>query len=178
MKFKDVSRPCARCITLTTLCFSAQAQEGEEYEYFDYAEQPKNCSVSESITGGWVSYSLGGGAGSVLTYHCNEGSYPFPVSERECAEDGEWSTMRLANGRMVFQATCKGEGEIPVRSTQVVKFLLLLFNYSSVSQYSPWKTRDSRCFCSHPAPGSKTVDCLTGSLEEAKTWTACGSMRT
>ncbi|XP_023689289.2 complement factor B [Paramormyrops kingsleyae] len=84
-----------------------QAQEGEEYEYFDYVEQPKNCSVSESIAGGWVSYSLGGAAGSVLTYHCNEGSYPFPVSERECAEDGEWSTMRLANGRMASQATCK-----------------------------------------------------------------------
>ncbi|KAG7470817.1 hypothetical protein MATL_G00117700 [Megalops atlanticus] len=81
-------------------------EESEDYDY-DYAYLPKNCSVSESIAGGWVSYSEGGAAGSTLTYHCEEGHYPFPVSQRVCSTEGEWSTMRLANGRTVAQATCK-----------------------------------------------------------------------
>lgn len=46
--------------------------------------------------------------GSVLTYHCRPGQHPFPVSQRICGSDGEWSTMRLANGRPVSLATCKG----------------------------------------------------------------------
>ena len=50
----------------------------------------------------------GGLVGSVLTYHCGLGKYPFPVSSRLCGANGEWSLMRLANGRPVSQATCKG----------------------------------------------------------------------
>lgn len=50
----------------------------------------------------------GGLEGSVLTYHCGPGQYPFPVSYRLCGADGEWSLMRIANGRPVSRATCKG----------------------------------------------------------------------
>lgn len=50
----------------------------------------------------------GGLEGSVLRYHCGPGKYPFPVSQRHCAADGEWSAMRVANGRPVSVATCKG----------------------------------------------------------------------
>ncbi|KAG7223070.1 hypothetical protein INR49_015829, partial [Caranx melampygus] len=49
----------------------------------------------------------GGLEGSVLTFHCGLGKYPYPVSDRLCGHDGEWSPMRLANGRLVSQATCK-----------------------------------------------------------------------
>lgn len=44
----------------------------------------------------------------MLTYHCGPGQYPYPVSYRLCSADGEWSPMRLANGRQVSRATCKG----------------------------------------------------------------------
>ncbi|KPP68598.1 complement factor B/C2-B precursor-like, partial [Scleropages formosus] len=83
-----------------------QAQENA-YEGSDYYEQQQNCSAEETIARGSVSYSLGGAPGSVLTYHCGTGYYPFPVSQRVCDTDGEWATMRLASGRRVTQATCK-----------------------------------------------------------------------
>ncbi|KAI3354557.1 hypothetical protein L3Q82_019056 [Scortum barcoo] len=78
-----------------------------DYEYGAYEDSQLNCSTTESIKGGHVTYSQGGLQGSVLTYHCDPGKYPFPVSYRLCSADGEWSTMRLANGRQVPQATCK-----------------------------------------------------------------------
>uniref|UniRef100_A0A9J7ZAK6 C3/C5 convertase n=1 Tax=Cyprinus carpio carpio TaxID=630221 RepID=A0A9J7ZAK6_CYPCA len=69
---------------------------------------PKNCTTSESITGGTVEYSNGGGLeGSVLTYHCKAGHYPFPATQRVCDRDGEWSAMRLLNGQKILKAVCK-----------------------------------------------------------------------
>ncbi|XP_035536463.1 complement C2 [Morone saxatilis] len=84
----------------------------KDYEYNDEDEtyddpQPLNCSTTESIKGGHVTYSRGGLEGSVLTYHCSLGKYPSPVSFRLCGDDGEWSAMRLSNGRPVSRATCK-----------------------------------------------------------------------
>uniref|UniRef100_A0A673BHI3 C3/C5 convertase n=1 Tax=Sphaeramia orbicularis TaxID=375764 RepID=A0A673BHI3_9TELE len=82
----------------------------EEYDYGDETyddPQPLNCSTTESIRGGHVSYSQGGLEGSVLTYHCRPGQYPFPVSLRVCDAHGEWSPMRLTSGRLVTRATCK-----------------------------------------------------------------------
>ncbi|XP_023869870.1 complement C2 [Salvelinus sp. IW2-2015] len=80
--------------------------QGEDYgDYED--EQPQNCSIAEKIGDGNVSYSQAGTEGSVLTYHCKAGHYPYPVSQRVCSADGEWSTMRLANGRRVSRASCK-----------------------------------------------------------------------
>ncbi|KAF7219489.1 complement factor B [Nothobranchius furzeri] len=82
----------------------------QEYD-FEYEmlqdPQPLNCSVSESIKGGHVTYSQGGLEGSVLTYHCGSGMYPFPVISRTCNAEGEWTSMRLASGKRVSQATCK-----------------------------------------------------------------------
>ncbi|XP_071351960.1 complement C2 [Trachinotus anak] len=83
-------------------------EEEYNYDYETYDEpQPLNCSTTESIKGGHVTYSQGGLEGSVLTYHCGPGKYPFPVSHRLCGADGEWSLMRLTNRRLVSRATCK-----------------------------------------------------------------------
>ncbi|KAM9318633.1 LOW QUALITY PROTEIN: complement factor B [Pholidichthys leucotaenia] len=91
------------------LFFSIQQvflQEAENvYEYEN--GEPLNCSVTESIKGGYVTYSQGGLEGSVLTYHCGPGKYAFPVSKRLCDAYGEWSAIRLADGRPVSRATCK-----------------------------------------------------------------------
>uniref|UniRef100_A0A8C1LW59 C3/C5 convertase n=1 Tax=Cyprinus carpio TaxID=7962 RepID=A0A8C1LW59_CYPCA len=81
-------------------------QSQYDYEYED--NLPKNCTTSESITGGTVEYSNGGGLeGSVLTYHCKAGHYPFPATQRVCDRDGEWSAMRLLNGQKILKAVCK-----------------------------------------------------------------------
>ncbi|XP_056139071.1 complement C2 [Lampris incognitus] len=78
----------------------------EEYDY-NYEYEPLNCSTTETIRGGSVTYSQEGLEGSVLTYHCGPGRYPFPVRHRQCGADGEWSPMRSATGRPSTQASCK-----------------------------------------------------------------------
>ncbi|KAF3693051.1 Complement factor B [Channa argus] len=91
---------------LSVLTLSLQ----KEYDYGDETyedSQTLNCSTSETIKDGHVTYSQGGLQGSVLTYHCGPGQYPFPVSYRLCDEDGDWSPMRFANGRLASQAKCK-----------------------------------------------------------------------
>ncbi|GLD65644.1 complement C2-like protein [Lates japonicus] len=93
---------------ISVLEVSLQEDEYDYGEYETYEEpRPLNCSTAESIKGGHVTYSQGGLEGSVLTYHCGPGKYPFPVSYRVCGADGEWSVMRLANGRPTSHATCK-----------------------------------------------------------------------
>uniref|UniRef100_A0AAR2JLN0 C3/C5 convertase n=1 Tax=Pygocentrus nattereri TaxID=42514 RepID=A0AAR2JLN0_PYGNA len=79
----------------------------EEFDYGDYEEPHKNCSEAEVIKGGSVSYSRGGLEGSVLTYHCKAGHYPYPVNSRVCNSEGDWSVMVLPNGKIVSTATCK-----------------------------------------------------------------------
>ncbi|CAJ1066154.1 complement C2 [Xyrichtys novacula] len=81
--------------------------QGSEYDYEIYEDlEPLNCSTTESIKGGNVTYSQSGLEDSVLTYHCSPGQYPYPVSTRTCS-DGEWSPMRLPSGRAVSRASCK-----------------------------------------------------------------------
>ncbi|KAL1260174.1 hypothetical protein QQF64_008001 [Cirrhinus molitorella] len=79
----------------------------ETSDYGDYEEPQKNCSVKLSILGGSVSYSNEGLEGSVLTYHCGAGHYPFPAEKRVCDKDGEWSAMSLPNGKGIRNAVCK-----------------------------------------------------------------------
>ncbi|XP_046891488.1 complement factor B [Hypomesus transpacificus] len=92
-------------LSLQLVCMQETYDEGE-YEY-NHMEYPQNCSISEVIKGGRVSYTQAGVPGSWLTYHCEQGQYPSPVSYRLCGMDGEWSSMRLASGRKVSQASCK-----------------------------------------------------------------------
>nr|BAA34707.1 complement factor B/C2B [Cyprinus carpio] len=79
----------------------------ETNDYGDYEETQKNCTLEVSIKGGSVSYSNKGLEGSVLTYHCKAGHYPFPATQRVCDRDGEWSAMRLLNGQKILKAVCK-----------------------------------------------------------------------
>ncbi|XP_041918675.1 complement C2 [Alosa sapidissima] len=70
-------------------------------------EEERNCSLSETISKGQVSYSKGGMKGSVLTYTCPDSYAPYPVSQRMCGPDGKWTPMRQPSGRPVSRATCK-----------------------------------------------------------------------
>ncbi|XP_040027987.2 complement C2 [Gasterosteus aculeatus] len=94
---------------LWILLFASEAAL-QEYDYGDETYEdprPLNCSTTESIKGGHVTYSQGGLEGSVLTYHCGVGRYPFPVSQRLCGADGDWSLVRFTDGRRVHRVTCK-----------------------------------------------------------------------
>uniref|UniRef100_A0A3Q3F848 C3/C5 convertase n=1 Tax=Labrus bergylta TaxID=56723 RepID=A0A3Q3F848_9LABR len=87
--------------TTLTVCAPVFLQESE-YDYGTYKDlQPLNCSTTESIKGGHVTYSQC----AVLSLRL--GRYPSPVSYRTCSADGEWSSMRLPSGREVSRATCK-----------------------------------------------------------------------
>ncbi|XP_056120603.1 complement factor B [Rhinichthys klamathensis goyatoka] len=79
----------------------------ETSDYGDYEETQKNCSLEVSIKGGSVAYSNEGLEGSMLTYHCKAGHYPFPATQRVCERDGQWSAMRLPNGKRTLSAVCK-----------------------------------------------------------------------
>ncbi|CAM4558034.1 unnamed protein product [Leuciscus chuanchicus] len=79
----------------------------ETSDYGDYEEPQKNCSLEVSIKGGSVVYSNEGLEGSVMTYHCKAAHYPFPVTQRVCDRDGQWSAMRLPNGKITLNAVCK-----------------------------------------------------------------------
>ncbi|XP_030634669.1 complement factor B isoform X2 [Chanos chanos] len=83
-----------------------QEKEGD-YDYGDYEVEVKNCSMSEVIEGGNVSYSNLGFEGSMLTYHCQAGYYPYPVSQKICNSEGQWSAMGLPFGKPVTKAKCK-----------------------------------------------------------------------
>ncbi|KAM7413560.1 hypothetical protein PAMA_020775 [Pampus argenteus] len=89
------------------VCAPVSLQEDDYYDYTYQDSLPQNCSTTETIKGGHVTYSQEGLEGSVLTYDCGPGRYSFPVSYRLCGADGEWSPMRLSTGRLVSQATCK-----------------------------------------------------------------------
>uniref|UniRef100_A0A8C1UN68 C3/C5 convertase n=1 Tax=Cyprinus carpio TaxID=7962 RepID=A0A8C1UN68_CYPCA len=93
--------PCCVAARLSH-CFSQKTND-----YGDYEETQKNCTLEVSIKGGSVSFSNKGLEGSVLTYHCKAGHYPFPATQRVCDRDGEWSAMRLLNGQKILKAVCK-----------------------------------------------------------------------
>uniref|UniRef100_A0A3Q2FYQ9 C3/C5 convertase n=1 Tax=Cyprinodon variegatus TaxID=28743 RepID=A0A3Q2FYQ9_CYPVA len=93
-------------LSITIQCAVLQESDYDD-ETDDYYQEPLNCSTTERIRGGHVTYSQGGMEGSVMTYHCGPGKYPFPVSFRTCGADGDWSAMRLPTGRLVSWASCK-----------------------------------------------------------------------
>lgn len=88
-----------------------------QYDY-EYEENvPKNCSTSESITGGTVEYFNGGAVGSLLIYHCSDGFEPYPISQKVCSSDGEWKPK-------VSRVKCEGslifKGLLHLRSVFIV----------------------------------------------------------
>ncbi|XP_008424315.1 complement C2 [Poecilia reticulata] len=94
-------------ILVSILVLEVAAQDFDYYSETYDDQGPLNCSTTETIKGGSVTYSEGGMEGSVMTYHCDPGKFPHPVSDRICGADGEWSPMRLPSGRLVSRPTCK-----------------------------------------------------------------------
>lgn len=61
---------------------SVHAEDDYNYDYDDH-----KCNKTESIIGGTVQYSKDG---SEVTYNCNDGFTPFPISKKVCNSKGKW----------------------------------------------------------------------------------------
>uniref|UniRef100_A0AAY4CA40 C3/C5 convertase n=1 Tax=Denticeps clupeoides TaxID=299321 RepID=A0AAY4CA40_9TELE len=97
----------AQCPTQKRMLWAILKGSSDFEDDYEEAEEWRNCSTSESISKGQVSYSMEGVAGSELTYECQDNYYPYPVRTRVCGSDGNWTPMRLASGRPTSRATCK-----------------------------------------------------------------------
>ncbi|XP_032997846.1 complement factor B [Lacerta agilis] len=75
-----------------------------------------SCPESVSVRGGTVSLSDGFRPGSILTYSCPDGSYPYPTRSRICQSDGKWTPMRSSGKSPVSQAQCRKISCPPQRS--------------------------------------------------------------
>lgn len=76
--------PCALllCVLLTT---RAQGDDAES------ATSPIRCADPDGIKNGTIRLSEDLNVGSVLSYSCNQGYYPYPVFSRTCENNGQWT---------------------------------------------------------------------------------------
>ncbi|XP_070593747.1 complement C2 [Erythrolamprus reginae] len=60
-----------------------------------------------SIHGGNISLSDGYRPGSILTFACPAGTYPYPTPSRVCQPNGQWTPMHVPGGRPTKVARCR-----------------------------------------------------------------------
>ncbi|KAM3847440.1 complement C2-like [Vipera latastei] len=60
-----------------------------------------------SIQGGGISLSDGYHPGSILTFSCPVGTYPYPTPSRVCQSDGKWTPMHHPSGKPTAVARCR-----------------------------------------------------------------------
>uniref|UniRef100_A0A8C6DUL8 Complement C2 n=1 Tax=Moschus moschiferus TaxID=68415 RepID=A0A8C6DUL8_MOSMO len=73
-----------------------------------------SCHKNVNISGGSFTLSNGWSPGSILTYSCPLGRYPYPVATRLCKSNGQWQIPRSTR---LTKAICK-----PVRCPAPVSF--------------------------------------------------------
>ncbi|XP_025123411.2 complement C2 isoform X4 [Bubalus bubalis] len=73
-----------------------------------------SCPKNVNISGGSFTLSNGWNPGSILTYSCPLGHYPYPVATRLCKSNGQWQIPRSTRST---KAICK-----PVRCPAPVSF--------------------------------------------------------
>ncbi|XP_060259228.1 complement C2 isoform X4 [Ovis aries] len=98
-----------------------------------------SCPKNVNISGGSFTLSNGWSPGSILTYSCPLGSYPYPVATRLCKSNGQWQIPRSTR---LTKAICK-----PVRCPAPVSF--------ENGVYIPR-------LGSHPVGGNLTFECEDG----------------
>ncbi|XP_040106266.1 complement C2 isoform X1 [Oryx dammah] len=98
-----------------------------------------SCPKNVNISGGSFTLSNGWSPGSILTYSCPLGHYPYPVATRLCKSNGQWQIPRSTR---LTKATCK-----PVRCPAPVSF--------ENGVYIPR-------LGSHPVGGNLTFECEDG----------------
>nr|XP_010959777.1 complement factor B isoform X3 [Camelus bactrianus] len=107
--------------------------------YPGLATAAPSCPQNVNISGGTFTLSNGWAPGSVLTYSCPLGRYPFPVASRLCRSNGQWQVPRAIR---VTKVVCK-----PVRCPAPVSF--------ENGVYTPR-------LGSHPVGGNLSFECEDG----------------
>ncbi|KAM7229334.1 hypothetical protein CapIbe_019450 [Capra ibex] len=98
-----------------------------------------SCPKNVNISGGSFTLSNGWSPGSILTYSCPLGHYPYPVATKLCKSNGQWQIPRSTR---LTKAICK-----PVRCPAPVSF--------ENGVYIPR-------LGSHPVGGNLTFECEDG----------------
>ncbi|XP_067416358.1 complement C2 [Emydura macquarii macquarii] len=70
-------------------------------------EAAPSCGQDVAIRNGQFTLSDGYRPGSVLTYSCPPGCYPYPVSSRLCQANGRWTSLRSPSGKIYSRPLCK-----------------------------------------------------------------------
>uniref|UniRef100_A0A674JFG1 Complement C2 n=1 Tax=Terrapene triunguis TaxID=2587831 RepID=A0A674JFG1_9SAUR len=70
-------------------------------------EAAPSCGQDVAIRNGTFALSDGYRPGSVLTYSCPPGFYPYPLGSRLCQDDGRWTTLRTPTGSVFPQPLCR-----------------------------------------------------------------------
>lgn len=65
-----------------------------------------SCPKNVNISGGSFTLSNGWSPGSILTYSCPLGRYPYPVATKLCKSNGQWQIPRSTR---LTKAICKRE---------------------------------------------------------------------
>ncbi|XP_065420107.1 complement C2-like isoform X3 [Chrysemys picta bellii] len=91
--------PSLCTLLLLALCPGAWAQPLEE--------AAPSCGQDVAIRNGTFALSDGYRPGSVLTYSCPPGFYPYPLGSRLCQDDGRWTTLRTPTGSVFPQPLCR-----------------------------------------------------------------------
>lgn len=107
--------------------------------YPGLATAAPSCPQNVNIAGGSFTLSNGWAPGSILTYSCPLGYYPFPVASRLCNSNGQWQIPRATRST---KPVCK-----PVRCPAPVSF--------ENGVYTPR-------LGSHPVGGNLTFECEDG----------------
>ncbi|XP_039624678.1 complement factor B isoform X2 [Polypterus senegalus] len=93
---------------LLTSTSQGLSEDPEPDDEFTEEDKIISCPMTISIFGGGtVSYSEEGKVGSILTYHCPPGHYPYPTISRFCQAIGQWSAMTSPVGQRVKNASCR-----------------------------------------------------------------------
>ncbi|TFJ95963.1 molybdopterin synthase subunit MoaE [Platysternon megacephalum] len=70
-------------------------------------EAAPSCGQDVAIRNGTFALSDGYRPGSVLTYSCPPGFYPYPLGSRLCQDNGHWTTLRTPTGSVLSQPLCR-----------------------------------------------------------------------
>ncbi|CAM4669182.1 unnamed protein product [Caretta caretta] len=91
--------PSLCALLLLALRPGAWAQPPEEAAPF--------CGQDVAIRNGTFALSDGYRRGSVLTYSCPPGFYPYPLGSRLCQDNGRWTTLRTPRGSVSTKPLCR-----------------------------------------------------------------------
>ncbi|XP_077690014.1 LOW QUALITY PROTEIN: complement C2 [Eretmochelys imbricata] len=70
-------------------------------------EAAPSCGQDVAIHNGTFALSDGYRRGSVLTYSCPPGFYPYPLGSRLCQDNGRWTTLRTPRGSVSTKPLCR-----------------------------------------------------------------------